>query len=88
MLFVNAFFKSFLYFPLNILKPTIHKRFAFDILQNRRVPDCAVSVVCQLIRYRVVFNAVKADRRLFAYCVVLTRFEEVVTLHKNHLSDC
>ena len=85
ILFVNTIFNSFLYFPLNILKPTINKRFAFDILQNCRVPDCAVSVVCQLIRYRVIFNAVKADRRLFAYCVGLTRFEEVVTLHVNLL---
>ena len=85
ILFVNTFFKSFLYFSLNILQPTIYECFSFDILQNSRVPDCAVSVVCQLIRYRVIGNAVILHSRLFAYCVVLARFEEVVTLHVNLL---
>ena len=82
ILFVNTFFKSFLYFTLNILKPTIYKRFAFDILQNRRVPDCAVSVVCQLIRYRIIGNAVVFDGYCFAYCMRLASLKKIISIHK------
>ena len=88
ILFVNTIFKGFLYFTLNILKPTIHKRFAFDILQNCRVPDCAVSVVCQLIRYRIICNAVVFDGYCFACCLRLANLKKIISIHKNHLSDC
>ena len=88
MLFVNTIFNSFLYFTLNILQPTINKRFAFDILQNRRVSDRAVSVVCQLIRYRIIGNAVVFDGYCFAYCLRLASLKKIISIHKNHLSDC
>lgn len=77
--------KSFSYFFLDILKPTVDKHLAFNILQNRRVPDCAVSVVCQLIGNRVIDYAPMLDHRWQPSCVVLARFEEVVTLHVNLL---
>ena len=88
ILFVNAFFECFLYFPLNILKPTINKCLAFNILQNCRVPDCAVSVVCQLICYRIIGNAVVFDGCCFANCLRLASLKKNISIHKNHLSDC
>ena len=82
------FFKKFLYFFLHVLKPTVDKRLAFNILQNRRVPDCAVSVVCQLIGNRIIGNAVVFDGYCFANCMRLASLEKIISLHKNHLSDC
>ena len=79
---------TFLFFILNICQPAINFGITHHITQNCGVSDCAVRAICQLICYRVVFNAVIFDGYCSAHCLRLASLKKIISLHKNHLSDC
>ena len=90
VLYITLLYLStlFLFFILDICQPAINFGITRYISQNCGVSDCAVSAICQLICYWVVFNAVIFDGYCSAHCLRLASLKKIISLHKNHLSDC